>query len=1421
MLIEDLTFAQSEILNVELFHPGTAINNVSAVMYLDGDYSYEEINNALNNLVENYDAYRIQIVQDEAKQYIKDFEFKSFPYLQFEDENTYNNWIHQQANQCIFRFDSELAHFTIIKLPNEKHAVFFLNHHLVTDGWSMVFATNYIFQNLLQNEQATNTDSYLDIVQSERKYLESNRFNIDREYWSKQLESYEDTPFLTPIKGEDSENSRKSFKLTPHENNIINEVCNDYAISYSTLFSALTHLYFSRLARNNKNSIGLLLHNRNSKIEKSICGLFSRVLPLLVETDPHESVESFITKVRRESFNLMKHRKYPYQRIVEENDNATGLIDCMISYQNTQHDDNNSENGFHDEWLDIDATNAKLSIHISDRNNENKLNIDYDYNTSYLSESDVDLLHQRLLNVLSQFHEKPQSNLNEIEIISQEEKSLIMNEFNHHGLEIEPSASVVETFEQQVKSTPHNIAVIYEDESLTYEMLNQRANQLARHLQQQGVSSNDAVALITQKNIDTVVGIYAILKTGGHYIPIDPSYPDSRINYILEDSQPKAVLTDDVTQSVFSSYKNVMNLNTADYEHYAVDNLNVSIKNDQVLYSIYTSGTTGNPKGVLIANSNVINLVYAYQDLYGLSENDIILQFASLSFDQSVWDIFTSTLLGSTVCLVPERAFGDPNALTTYMQNHKVTVATLTPSFIKELVPEALPELKVLESGAEEAQIDVLSQWCPTTKVFNTYGPTEATVNAATYQLNGQENGVVPIGKPIPNTQAYILDDSNNLMGLHMPGELCIAGPGVALGYLNQPELTKKSFIANPFGSDFIYKTGDLTQWRSDGNIEYLGRIDKQVKIRGHRVELGEIESKIRQIDKVSDVAVITKQVINEEHAVCAYVVTKEDIRSEAIRSELNDKLPHYMIPTYIMEIDNIPVTVNGKLDKKALPKVTVTTKNYIAPRNNLEEMVVDAFKETLQLSKVSVNDNFFDIGGDSLKAIKIVSTISKHYNIGIKDVFEYQNAEKIAEVLSSRKQISLKEKLQYIKEQPTTRIEYKSVIDTEKIENYKQTVINRYSHLARPEVLSTRNILLTGSTGYLGIHLLRELLTRTHDQVTLIIRPSQQKSIEDRLKHLWQFYFNEDLAESFIEKLIFIKGDIEKPLFNLSQADYDTLADNIDLIINSAANVNHFAKFENSKATNVTGVINLIEFAKYHKKKEIHHMSTVSVASGGIAETSHAAFTEEDLDIGQTPHNVYIQTKFNAEKILLDQRENDLDINIYRIGNLQCHSVTGKFQKNPENNAFFRIINALVNMKLYPSDLDMKFDFTCIDMAANACVTLIKQESLSNENYHIFNNNLLNLQNFLNIYNESGYDVRGVEWRSFIDYIIENIENEDLSQYINDFLLHRGMLDDEIKEHTHFDISNFKTNFILDQLDVKWKQVDDQLINKMISNFQ
>lgn len=848
---------------------------------------------------------------------------------------------------------------------------------------------------------------------------------------------------------------------------------------------------------------------------------------------------------------------------------------------------------------------------------------------------------------------------------------------------------------------------------------------------------------------------------------------------------------------------------------FSSSNPSVKVLPENLAYVIYTSGTTGTPKGVMIEHKSLVNLCNWHNNYYEISELDNSTRYAGFGFDASVWELFPYLVKGAAVYIISSNLRLDIIRLNEYFENNNITISFLPTQICEQFMEIENNSLRFLLTGGDKLRF---FKPCNYTLV-NNYGPTENTV-VTTSVVVDKEHYNIPIGKPISNIQIYILDRYNRIQPIGTQGEICISGRGLARGYLNRKKLTEEKFVKNPFMiGERMYKTGDLARWTSDGNIEFLGRMDQQVKISAYRIELAEIENRLLKYEFIKDVVVIDREDFNKNKYLCAYYVSDMELSVNDIKYYLSVQLPDYMIPAFFIKIDKIPLTINGKVNRKVLPEpdqISSMDIKYIPPRNEMEKRMVEVWEEILGIDKVGILDNFFDLGGNSLKAVRVISKMSMDFEIEINDLFQFQTISKLSENILYKKD-NLKKIIEGIKSSIGEKKEDRNYSQYEdKIYRYKKS-IESYCDLSTSFIRNKyKNILITGSTGYLGVNLLYQLLKNTDSIIYLLIRSGSKKDGEKRIREKLKFYFEEDIFKNYRDKINVLCGDLLEKNFALETQEYNYLLQKIDCIVNAAANVKHYGNYDDFYNVNVEGTERLIEFALKGNKKDFHHVSTVGVASGKIPGVDYYIYTEYDHDVGQEDSNYYIQTKFEAEKKLIMARSRGLMCNIYRVGNLICNSQTGKFQENINDNGFYKIIKSLIKLGQVPDIELKKLDFSFIDYVSKAFILIMNEKNLKDDIFHIYNNNYISLFDLRELLKYCGFNLEVMPFNKFLDFLYKNHENKNLTNYVENILLHSRVL--ESTKNTDFEIVCEKTVLILRNMGFYWPKVDNFYIRNMIN---
>lgn len=928
----------------------------------------------------------------------------------------------QIVKQPFSVFDSDLYRFTLFHFQDGTGGLNVTFHHIISDAWTMSLFINeviHLYTSLLNGHviDLSLNHSYLDYITAQQQYKNSEKYLKDAQFWKNEFSQQPNfAPILNyPSKTEkfNSKAIRKEFSFNANLYSRITSYCKSQHISVYTFLMAIYSLYLGKLNNVSNPVIGTPILNRSGHQEKHTAGMYINTIPFKVSIPDAIDFTSFVKSVAAEQMAVFRHQKYTYNMLLEElrkNDAIKdNLYDIAISYQNARDDKNTSGLDYETQWLFNGNIADSLEIHVYDMDDTGIITLFYDYQTEKFKQKDIESIHSRILSMIEQVLENPSKSLESIEIITPKEKFQILEEFNHTDLPYHSSIDVTNVLERQVQAHPDKIAVTFQKQSLTYQQLNEKANQVAHYLKNKSIQPNDIVAIMINRSLALPILMFGILKTGAAYLLIDPELPEDRILYMLENSQCKLLLTHSNVKEI--SFENRALVDSAiTFSSYPTTNLDLAISTQNAFCVIYTSGSTGRPKGILLKRSSILNLVLSYQTILHTDECNYFFGISTVAFDMFIVETFVCLLSGKTLILANEEEQKVPVFMGQLMDLYPIDFILTTPSKMQLLLSDTtcqhnLKQLKVIQLGGEVFTPDLWETLSQYTKaaIYNGYGPSEATACASNKLIKDKDN--ITIGTPNCNTKLFICNDHLTLLPVGQIGEICITGDGIAKEYIHQPEITKKSFLPNPFGSGFLYKTGDLGKFNKNGEIEYIGRKDFQVKLRGLRIELNEIDNCIRNYPGViHSVSVIKK--VNSIDCICSYLVTNNDIKTGDVKSFVAKKLPYYMVPSHMLVVDHLPLTLNGKIDVNKLPDISVTASEYVAPYTAMQRALTKIWKDLLKLPLISIHSSFFELGGDSLCAIKLVSSIYTkfHIKIAIQDVFAYHTIESLAQYLMSKK---------------------------------------------------------------------------------------------------------------------------------------------------------------------------------------------------------------------------------------------------------------------------------------------------------------------------------------------------------------------------------------------------------------------------------
>ncbi|QOS98553.1 amino acid adenylation domain-containing protein [Brevibacterium sp. JNUCC-42] len=1009
---------------------GTSYNNPIFIDFVH-DLSVSKLEETLYELVQRHESLRTSfgVVQGEIVQTIHTKVDFKLEYIEAPEED-----MEEIRNNFVRPFDlgsAPLFRACLVKNGVNKFKLIMDTHHIVTDGVSMKIFMDECSQ-LLNGEQLHPLPiHYKDYTDWQNNLLHSEIMKEQEKYWLKTFEGK--CPVLNfptdyqRLKQLSFVGNKLAFTIEKQ----LADKCKQLSGEGNTLYMVLLAAYYTLLYKYTGQEdiiVGSPTAGRTHDDTNGIIGMFVNTLPIRNFPEGTKTFEEFLHEVKTNTLLALENQSYQLDTLIERlgvkrDISRNPLFDTVFSFRNMDKlvlKIDGTDYCVRD--LDTHASKFDMTFYITDV--QDSITWHIEYNTNLFKEETINRLAQHYVNVLMEIVKNPDQKLADIQLLTEEEKDQMMIEqWNQAQASYPTDKTIHQIIEEQVRKTPDRVAVAFEESQLTYRELNEKANSLARTLRKKDVTPDSFVAIMMERSLEMIVGIVAILKSGGAYLPIDPEYPQERIDYTLQNSEAKYLLTQEQLINKIKFDGEIINVNDSESYHHDVSDLECVNTPNDLAYMIYTSGSTGKPKGVLIEHRNVVRLLINSKFPYDFTENDVWPMFHSFCFDVSVWEMYGSLFYGGKLVVVPRIVAQNTAAFAELLRKEKITVLNQTPTAFYALLKEELSSqtkdltVRYVIFAGEALSPKKLKEWkekYPNCRCINMYGITETTVHTTFKEITSLEieTNVSNVGKPLPTLTCFLFDQYKKLVPVGVVGEIYVGGDGVARGYHGLEELTKERFIQNPYNpQERLYKSGDLARFLSNGEMEYLGRIDHQVKIRGYRIELGEIESRLLKHPSIKEAAVMAKEDGAGEKYLCAYFTASEQITIFQLREHVSKELPSYMVPAIFLQLESWSMTSNGKLDRKALPEPNETTAvggTYVPPGNPLEEKLTKIWEEVLGSNQVGVLDDFFEIGGHSLKATSLVYKINKELDADISfiDIYTNNTVKQLAELIANKDQV-------------------------------------------------------------------------------------------------------------------------------------------------------------------------------------------------------------------------------------------------------------------------------------------------------------------------------------------------------------------------------------------------------------------------------
>ena len=1405
--------AQKRIYYASQMDENSVVYNIPGGLLLEQIPDITKLENCFKNLIKRHSSLRtyFAIEQGELVQKIKE-------HLDFNLEVQNAKFADKEkiTKEFIKPFSLEKAPLFRVKLvlfENSKALLLIDLHHIICDGISVSILLKELGKLYNEEKLDEKTLEYKDYAVWEKQNLENGAYEEDKQYFLNTLKEEIPTlnlpaslprPSATTYSGD-------SYYITMGKKYIekLSSICKKQKITpYMFLLCAYFILLYKYTGQEDI-IVGTPIMNREEKELETLLGMFVNNLALRSKIDSNTSVSSYFQQVKDLCLEAFKHQSYPFDELVKalnlkREPGRNLLFDTMFIYQNDAYPEISLQ-GIKCSYFIPTAPISKFDLSLEVIPMNDKLSLRFEYRTDLFTPKYIENFAKHYQNLINTLLENVESPIAKVTILDKEEENYILNELNNTYLPYNKQISLMSLFEKQVEQNPNKTALIFEDTKITYSQLNEKINRLANLLvQEYKIQRNQVVSILIKRSENTVISMLAALKAGATYLLIDGSLPFDRILYMLENSKSTLLITTSNMKNIDFPYK--LMLDKIDLNYYSPNPPNVTSSNEDGFCVIYTSGSTGTPKGVLLNRLGVINLLLNYQKVLDTNICDSFLSMSAISFDMFIVENFIPLLSGKIVILCNEEQQKIPVFTLELIKKYKANFLLTTPTRMNLLLDTIfnasdVQTLKVIQLGGEVFTPELYEKIRKYTNanIYNGYGPSEATACCCCKKV---ESTNITIGKPFYNTKLLICDKDLNLCPVGIPGELCVCGDGVGNGYINREDLTQLSFVPNPYENNILYRTGDIARFLENGEIEYIGRRDFQIKIRGLRVELSEIEKQLQKIPNITNSAVIYHS--GSSAYIAAFYTVSSPIEESYVRQKLSEALPLYMVPKYFVLLEQLPITPNGKIDKKTLMNYNLSqeeaTTNYVAPQTEKQELFCRIWSQLLN-HKIGIDDNIFDNGADSLLAIRFkTELLSYQIDIPYANIFKYPTVREL-------------------EQNGFSMVEAKESYDYRAISNIleKNTILN--IHRSDIQKNTENNVLLLGANGFVGIHILASILQKDSGKIYCIIRNKDGEDANTRFTKILHFYFGTQFDKEIGNRIMILPGSVLEKKLGLSDAQFEEVISQTSTIINAAAIVKHYGNEKKFKDINVNLTQRIVDICKKYQKRFLH-ISSISVSGRDFAENNSeqiATFAENNLYMGQDLENIYIHSKFEAERIILQQVANGLQAQILRLGNMTSRFLDGKFQINPENNAFIGRLKTFIELGTIPENfLTMPLEFTPVDLCADAIVHILQNNLPTISIYHLYNDQTVPMSKLVDVLKQFKITLEPVSKEVFQNKIQQILAKKENRQILSGIITDMSKSAD-LDYTSHIMTSCEFTKFFLNLLGFHWPCITEEYLQKYI----
>ena len=1336
--------------------PGTLMYNIPVELSFGDDVESEKLHSAILRVIEGhpYMKTRFSVRDNEPVQLHMDDAQAEIPVITC----TAEEYAVRRAGfvRPFSFFEGALFRIEICVLPDGVKLLGDF-HHMIFDGGSLDIFLHDLAAAYEGARIEAETFTSFDLALLEREKAQGSAWAEDKAFFHHRLGDGEGATVFPTDKKSDGPGAPRSVYATIAKSSV-EQAIKGRGVTASNLFLAATMLVSGRFASAKNVRIAAISNGREGAHVQRNVGMLVKTLPMVMTVDPVATAVAYMDDVQQEMNDVLAHQTYSYLQAASDYGYNAQMLYAYQGGVVSQYKIGDTSVAIRP--LGINSAKFPISVNIQENDTDFIVEAEYDdavYNASTMHTLASCIAHAA--GMLVRNGDMPVGSLS----ICNEEQLALVNSFSP-PLPAKPVGGLHQLFERWAGHTPDAPALIASDAALSFDELNRRANALAHSLLALGVKREDRVAFTLGRDSRILVSMLGIIKAGCAYIPVDPDYPRERVEHVLEDSEARFILTDGP-----STLKNSLDVNELLKNEHTL-NPNLPVRQEQLCYIIYTSGSTGKPKGVMLTHGGIINYVLDDEQnrhVRALVENRCTMcSVTTVSFDMFLKEAFTTLMNGMTLVLADDEEAKNPDKLAALFARTGANAFNATPSRMLQYMElpamkEALAKCRVIMAGGEGYPPALYRKLREVTDavLINTYGPTEITVSS-----NGKllDSDVVTIGAPLRGVVEQVMDIYGQPLPAGFIGELWIAGYGVARGYFGNPEMTAEQFVE--YNGLRWYKTGDLAKWTDHGEIIVLGRNDGQIKLRGLRIELGEIENTLNAVDDVRSCAVLVRKLHGQEH-LCAYYTATRELPAEELREILLKTLTKYMVPTAYLQLDEMPMTPNGKIDRKRLPDAKLMQRQeYVAPANEAEQTFCDIFAEILHLEQVGATDNFFDLGGTSLLVTQVtIDAAQKGIQLSYGDVFANPTPRELAAIRSHAEQPFEKDEISDYDYAPIHALLEENTIEA----------------LKCGKLWALGNVCITGASGFLGIHVLRAYLHMERGTAFCVVRGRKNLSAEKRLKSMLAYYYGGDklkingkpfldaMDELFSNRIVVIDGSI------IDDSLYQKLAElPIDTYINCAANVKHFSAGTDIEDINYGGVKMALDFCR-QKKCRFVQVSTASIAGMSIdgKPDEKLLLSERMLYFGQDLSNKYARSKFLAERAVLESALDGVDVKIMRVGNLMARDADGEFQINFATNNFLARLKAYSLIGKIPYEaMGMNTEFAPIDFTAVAVLLLAKTPEKCRV-FHPYNDHHIFLGDAIAVMRKRGMDIIPCETEEYERSFGETMRDSAKARYLNSLI--------------------------------------------------